>query len=307
MGDILLEHAKSKFDMEERALQQVEMTEKRKQELLLQVSCMMGRTQAFGYVSKFSKLSELASIKKLKDNKVYRDLGINTWAAFCELFGMNHKSLDEQLLCLETLGLEFLEASQKIGLTRQDLRRIQALPSDTRVDAINAATSLDNPTKEQIRDLLDQLDDQTIDNDMLKKNLKESEDKLSQKDKTITRGQDQVTALEDKIRVIQKQQDISLIRNDEQASFDLLKEIKRSFNNQFLAFRRIDLDAASPAIRASVAALLEYLNRMLSHTFLNMCDAYPEMDVQHDLLNMPEFKNVWDHIGEELSPVDLEP
>ena len=293
MGDILLEHAKSKFDIEERGLQQTEYPVRKKQEIIQQVSCMMGRAQAFGYMSQFSSMAELATLKEVKDNKLYREFGTGTWEEFCEMVGTNRRTIDDRLLNLERFGLAFMESTQKIGLTRQDLRRIQALPSDTRVDAINAATSLDNPTKEQVRDLLDRIEDQAADNAMLKNDLKKSEDKLSKKDAAITRGQDQVTELEDKIRVIQKQQDQSIIRNDEQASLDVMDTIRRNFHMELLRTRSIDLDTASPGIKAILMTLLDYMGKMLRNEYVSMSQEHPEIDGDA-VWDVPGFVNPWE-------------
>jgi len=294
MDNILLEHAKSKFDMEEIELQQTEDTARKKQEIIQQVSYMMGKAQAFGYIGKLGSMVELATLKDVKDNKLYREFGIDTWAGFCEKFGINYKTIDERLLNLEKFGLAFMEASQKIGLTRQDLRRIQALPSDARVDAINATESLENPTKERVRDLLDRIEDQAVDNAVLKENLKKSEDKLSKKDAAITRGQDQVTELEDKIRKIQKQQELSVIRNDEQKSMDVMDEIRRNFHMELLRTRSIDLDTASQGIKAALMTLMEYMDSMLRNEIGSMQQKYPEVNINAIRYEIPGFTNPWE-------------
>jgi hypothetical protein len=294
--DTYLEHAKRKLDVELQEEQQIESSDRKKAETIQQVSCLMGRAQAFGYVSQFSSMAELATVKEVKDNKLYREFGIDTWSGFCEKFGINYKTIDERLLNLEKFGLAFMEASKKIGLSRQDLRRIQALPSDTRVDAINQTINMDKPTKEQVRDLLDRIEDQAVDNAMLQKKLTEADKKLAKKDQAITRGQDQVTELEDKIRALQTAQEQSVIRNDEQKSMELMTTIKNDFNIAILKMASIDLDCSSPAIKATIVAIIEYMNRMLKQTFLDICQAHPEIDI-NDVMDAPGFSNPFDNVA----------
>lgn len=301
--DLYLEQEKKQLNIELAQEQQAEEAGRKREETIRQVSCLVGRSQAFGYMAAFTGMAELATLKEVKDQKLYREFGAPTWAGFCELFGINYKTIDERLLNLEKFGLAFMEATQKIGLSRQDLRRLQALPVDARADAINQTVNLENPTKEQVRDLLDKMDDMESDNALLKDKVKKVEAKLDKKESAIVRGQDQITEMEDKLRALQKAQENSLIRGDEQKSLEVLSAAKRSFNNMLLSLNAIELESASPAIKASMVAFLEYVNRMLKQTFLDICQQHPEIDMQ-DILDIPGFQdaNPWNHVA--VSPAD---
>lgn len=296
MNDINLIHAKQKFELEEKAIKEKEAIDRSKREVTEKVACLVGRAQAFGYIGKLANVGELASLKEIKDNKLYKEAGIDTWAGFCEHIGIKTRTVDEHLDDLNKFGIEFMESTQKLGLTRQDLRRLRALPEDSRVEVVNQTIELENPTKEQIHALVDAIEDQAGEIATLKAEKQKQTQAIEKKNSAILRGQQQCVELEDKLRKQAASMENSIIRTDEAQAIELLSEIKGQFNSCLLMAERIDLDQSSAGVKAALVALLEYMNRMLKQTFCAIYQAHPEIDAQ-DVLDVPGFKNPWDNIA----------
>lgn len=127
----------------------------------------IGQIEAFDFMQKLATVASLKLIQKIKETKSYKGLvyknesgelaTVATFDEFCDLkLGAPRRTVDERLLCLNTFGEEFFEASQKIGLGYRELRKLRQLPADQQQLVIeNEAVELGD--KEALRELIDDL------------------------------------------------------------------------------------------------------------------------------------------------------
>ncbi|WP_138984166.1 hypothetical protein [Alishewanella jeotgali] len=127
----------------------------------------IGQIEAFDFMQKLATVASLKLIQKIKETKSYKGLvyknesgelaTVATFDEFCDLkLGAPRRTVDERLLCLNTFGEEFFEASQKIGLGYRELRKLRQLPADQQQLVIeNEAVELGD--KDALRELIDDL------------------------------------------------------------------------------------------------------------------------------------------------------
>jgi hypothetical protein len=140
----------------------------------------VGRIQAFGYTQKTSAVAELLLIKQIRESKIYKGMRVHsfdgeappcgTFEDFCAAIGRSHSKVAEDLQNLEALGADFLEYSNKMGLGRNVLRQLRALPEEERALIIEGEKVSTDPTamKEFLEELVAK---QTRDKDKLQKEL----------------------------------------------------------------------------------------------------------------------------------------
>ncbi len=107
----------------------------------------------------FADVSAIAALKFVRENKLYRHIKMAdgqpfTWEEYCKSLGVSHKTVNEQILNLNTFGEEFLEAMQRMGLGYRDLRQFRRLPADERTALMEAARAGD---KNELLDLAESL------------------------------------------------------------------------------------------------------------------------------------------------------
>ena len=125
----------------------------------------MGMIKAFGFVEKLltvSSLKVLSNIKKTKqyNGLIYTDqqgkvLTVSSWEGFCQACGLSYKTVDENIINLNTLGEDFLETSQRIGLGYRDLRKLRKLPENER-DLIINGEAIKAKDKDELVELIEE-------------------------------------------------------------------------------------------------------------------------------------------------------
>ncbi len=88
-----------------------------------------GRAQLGNFVRDLCQVSSLVYLKRIKDSKLYRRMKDMNWDKFCErVIGVSRRKIDEDLQNLEQFGADHLQSMKQVGLGRNDLRAMRALP-----------------------------------------------------------------------------------------------------------------------------------------------------------------------------------
>ncbi len=105
---------------------------------------LLGQAEAFEFSRRLLHGSSLMVLKTIKEQRSYLHLTAAdaavapTWEWFCrEKLALSHKTVDEHLRNLETLGAEFYEIAEKSGIGRNHFRAMRALPEGQRPEARN--------------------------------------------------------------------------------------------------------------------------------------------------------------------------
>jgi chromosome segregation ATPase len=98
---------------------------------VMQLGLQVGRSQAYRHVSLSARERELATLHEIKEAKAYRDEGF-TWASFCEkVIGRSQQAVDEEIANYDALGGEIVAIAEQVGLSRDGLRGLRALPEES--------------------------------------------------------------------------------------------------------------------------------------------------------------------------------
>ncbi|EJS83675.1 hypothetical protein AAUPMC_20976, partial [Pasteurella multocida subsp. multocida str. Anand1_cattle] len=129
---------------------------------------LIGMIKAFDFTQKLVTVTTLKAINEIKQSKQYKGLDIlnpqgklvtvTTFRDFCEALGFSVEKIDQDLLNLNTLGENFLETSQRLGLGYRDLRKLRKLPEDARAEIVEADYS-ETADKE---DLIEKIEELTV-------------------------------------------------------------------------------------------------------------------------------------------------
>ncbi|MDY0440167.1 hypothetical protein NMV49_12100 [Pasteurella multocida] len=129
---------------------------------------LIGMIKAFDFTQKLVTVTTLKAINEIKQSKQYKGLDIlnpqgklvtvTTFRDFCEALGFSVEKIDQDLLNLNTLGENFLETSQRLGLGYRDLRKLRKLPEDARSEIVDADYS-EATDKE---DLIEKIEELTV-------------------------------------------------------------------------------------------------------------------------------------------------
>lgn len=107
--------------------EQKEIQAKEKEDLIAEASRLTGRVEAFEFISKFTTVGTLTSLKKIKETGIYKELpGIKTWEEYCKSIGFSRTKVDEDLNNLNTFGEEFLTTVGSFGLGYRELRSLSS-------------------------------------------------------------------------------------------------------------------------------------------------------------------------------------
>ena len=120
---------------------------------IFELGKQVGAIQAAGLARQFLRAAEVRLFQEVKKSKAYKHLPIQradgisapaeNLAEFCVLtFGASYSKMDEEFRNLEALGAECYEQVQRLGLNRDQVRLIRALPADKQAavqDAIRVA------------------------------------------------------------------------------------------------------------------------------------------------------------------------
>ena len=130
-----------------------------------QVNVLLGRIEAFNFISKLTDVGSVKMLAELKESKQYKGItyfdadnncrSVGTWDEFCtHKLHSSRSTIDERIINLNMLGESFLEVSQNIGLGVKDLRKLRQLPEETQQLIINNE-SVDLGDKEAVKELIE--------------------------------------------------------------------------------------------------------------------------------------------------------
>ena len=90
----------------------------------LELGQWLGRREAFGLIAGRCSAADIECIRRIRDEKMYRDRAHN-WDEFCtEHIGASRRKVDESIRHLEEFGPAFFHAAQLTRITAEEFRAI---------------------------------------------------------------------------------------------------------------------------------------------------------------------------------------
>ena len=127
---------------------------------------LTGMIKAFDFTQKLVTVTTLKTINEIKQSKQYKGLElinqsgelvtVTSFKDFCSCLGFSVEKIDADLLNLNTLGEEFLEPSQRLGLGYREMRKLRQLPDDARAEIVEADYS-EATDKEELLERIEDL------------------------------------------------------------------------------------------------------------------------------------------------------
>lgn len=113
------------IDVMNKQEQQVIQT-KEKEDLITEAYKIMGRIETFNLISNFADIGNLMLLKKIKENKIYKEMpNIQTWDNYCKSVGLSRSKVDEDLDNLEVFGEKFIADIGNFNLGYRELRQLK--------------------------------------------------------------------------------------------------------------------------------------------------------------------------------------
>ena len=107
--------------------EQKEIQAKEKEDLIAEASRLTGRVEAFELINKFANVSNLMTLKRIKESKIYKEIpGISTWEEYCKSIGFSRQKVDLDLDNLNTFGEQFLTTVSSFELGYRELRSLSS-------------------------------------------------------------------------------------------------------------------------------------------------------------------------------------
>lgn len=101
---------------------------------VLGLGAWLGRKQAFGLLAGKCSAADAECLKRMRDEKKYRSLGLN-WADFCRTHvGVSRAAADKIIRLLEEFGPKYFELSAVVRITPEEYRRIAPSVTDGGVE-----------------------------------------------------------------------------------------------------------------------------------------------------------------------------
>ncbi|WNY73406.1 hypothetical protein H2512_08105 [Pasteurella multocida] len=184
---------------------------------------LIGMIKAFDFTQKLVTVTTLKAINEIKQSKQYKGLDIlnpqgklvtvTTFRDFCEALGFSVEKIDQDLLNLNTLGENFLETSQRLGLGYRDLRKLRKLPEDARAEIVDADYS-EATDKE---DLIEKIEELTVkhakEKESLEAQLKTAKDNYTAQARVLDNKNKRIDQLDAELE--KKKQYINTLTPDE--------------------------------------------------------------------------------------------
>lgn len=127
---------------------------------------LVGMLKAFDFTQKLVTVTTLKTINEIKQSKQYKGLEllnrdgelvtVTNFKDFCTALGFSVEKIDADLLNLNTLGEEFFETSQRLGLGYREMRKLRQLPEEARAEIVDADYS-DTTDKEELIEKIEDL------------------------------------------------------------------------------------------------------------------------------------------------------
>lgn len=127
--------------------EQKEVLAKEKEDLIAEASRLTGRVEAFELINKFANVSNLMTLKRIKESKIYKEIpGISTWEEYCKSIGFSRQKVDLDLDNLNTFGEEFLTTVSSFELGYRELRSLSSKVKTGELQIKDEAIVIDGET-----------------------------------------------------------------------------------------------------------------------------------------------------------------
>ena len=184
---------------------------------------ILGMVKAFDFAQKLLTVSTLKLLSQVKETKQFKELDfydnngncrrVGTWEEFCLMCGLTRQKVDEDLQNLNTLGEDFLETSQRLGLGYRDLRKLRKLPEDARAEIVDAEFS-ETADKEELLEKIEELTAKHAqEKQILEGQLKQSQANYEAQSKVLKNKNDRINQLD--IELEKKKNHINTLSPDE--------------------------------------------------------------------------------------------
>lgn len=153
--------------------------------LIAEAYKIAGKVEALKFISNFADFGSLSLLKKIKENKIYKEMPtILTWENFCKSIGISRSKIDEDLENLKIFGEKFTAEIGNFGMGYRDLRELRKEVKTGSLEVKDAEVIIDGETisLSETDALKDALTDLILKNQEEKKQHKAE---LKAKDKTI--------------------------------------------------------------------------------------------------------------------------
>lgn len=128
--------------MEQIAILEAEMTEQKKEAVELHFEIKKNGELAAGYLCEFA-----ASLKKMRDKRLYAELGFQTFDEYVEqAVGIRSRQAYNYIQALEAFGYKELQSNAKLGITK--LQLLARLTSAERQELIESGQAEDSSVQE---------------------------------------------------------------------------------------------------------------------------------------------------------------
>ncbi|NRA56269.1 MAG: hypothetical protein HRU23_19170 [Gammaproteobacteria bacterium] len=178
---------------------------------------LLGRIEAFEFISKLTTVGSVKLLSELKESKKYIGLtyfddngncrSVGTWDDFCKhKLHSSKSSIDERIINLKHLGEDFLDASQSIGLGVKDLRNLRKLPQEDQTLIIESE-AIDAGDKEAVRELIEDLSAKHVkEKEALTVQLSDSKAIANARQNLITKANEQVAETTEELEKLRESQ-----------------------------------------------------------------------------------------------------
>ena len=127
--------------------EQKEVLAKEKEDLIAEASRLTGRVEAFELINKFANVSNLMTLKRIKESKIYKEIpGISTWEEYCKSIGFSRQKVDLDLDNLNTFGEQFLTTVSSFELGYRELRSLSSKVKTGELQIKDEAIVIDGET-----------------------------------------------------------------------------------------------------------------------------------------------------------------
>lgn len=127
--------------------EQKEIQAKEKEDLIAEASRLTGRVEAFELINKFANVSNLMTLKRIKESKIYKEIpGISTWEEYCKSIGFSRQKVDLDLDNLNTFGEQFLTTVSSFELGYRELRSLSSKVKTGELQIKDEAIVIDGET-----------------------------------------------------------------------------------------------------------------------------------------------------------------
>ncbi len=209
----------------------VEQTQKDREEAIANVYEMAGKVKATNFFKTQADFFNLLMLKKVKDSKEYRERFGMTWEQFCDHVGLKRRTVDLQLEDLEPFRQEFLATFANFSGVAISKIKYLGMAVDSKLATIaensiifNGETiPVDAEHKDEIQALLEALEENH------KKAQDDAETTIRTKDRLLAAKEATINKMERELKRLEKTVPKSELSDEEQDAINLLVRVQTDF------------------------------------------------------------------------------